>query len=402
MNTPEHLTRTQLLRYAADELPENERRQAGTHLLQCAACRRVLPKPAPEQLWTVLMFEDEPRNQSKPEVARATAVALDFGLVFALRQLLLKPATVAPLAVALALVSTIIIFSWRTAQELPVAIETAANESKAATNLQPEGLVTRQPDGEQPASVDVAVENGGNKIEEQSPKAARRAAPKSVSAIEAGQDVAVEQREIARLMNETPPAVLSLRSSGKTILRSNEANSKPAKTFALSYPIGVTVTEAQPRFRWAAIPGARNYRVSIMNSNYDRIVSATVDKPEFAPDKPLPRGATYLWRVTAEIPGGEAIAPAPPQPPALFRVAGDDAVRRAAILEKQKSERLALAAFYAEEGMLTEAAIVLRQLLRDAPRHRAARRLLRRVEIWQAANQRAFQSDSPITTKADQ
>lgn len=67
MNAVGHLTEKQLLAFA-DGLPaQNEADDIGRHLLQCAACRDLLPAPTTRQFFTALMDEREAEKDFRSE-----------------------------------------------------------------------------------------------------------------------------------------------------------------------------------------------------------------------------------------------------------------------------------------------------------------------------------------------
>lgn len=61
MKTVEHLTKEQIAAYAARslQLARIETDVIEIHLLQCAACRDLMPAPTPEQFLSALLDETE-------------------------------------------------------------------------------------------------------------------------------------------------------------------------------------------------------------------------------------------------------------------------------------------------------------------------------------------------------
>ncbi len=247
-------------------------------------------------------------------------------------------------------------------------------------------------------------ESNGNsqpQLRPKQPQIKQPAAPENLKKSEE-----TENRELAQLIENTPPAVSSLRPNGQTILRGSDdkKNSNPAMpTFALLAPVGETVLENAPNFRWEKVPNAKSYRISILDQDFNEVLTAEVSGNSFKSDNPLKPGAKYLWRVEAQTESGKIVAPLPPQPPAVFRVALATAESRIAFLKKNETDRLKLAVFYAQEGMLDSAACTLKEILTKNPKHKAARRLLAQVERWKKENQTTVQRCGPSTaTKADQ
>jgi hypothetical protein len=213
-----------------------------------------------------------------------------------------------------------------------------------------------------------------------------------------------ENSELAQLIENTPPAVSSLRPNGQTTLRGNTQNSNPASpAFSLFAPVGETVLEDMPEFRWEKVPNAKSYRISILDQDFNEVLTTEVSGNSFKPGKALKTGAKYLWRVEAQTENGKIVAPLPPQPPAVFRIAPATTEIRIASLKKNENDRLKLAVFYASEGMLDSAVCTLKEVLKKNPKHKAARRLLAQVEQWKKENNATVQRCGPSTaTKADQ
>ena len=391
MNEVGHLTKEQLQAFAADSLPQSEKGDVGRHLLQCAICRDALPAPTPEQFWSALLI-DETEGEESFEAEALYPPQSPLSLVFTFfRQPLAWGAG------ALIVIAGISFLIWLgaskqsnpktevaqtvetpktvntspTSENLPVGNESQKSES--AENSQP--LRPKQPNINLPA------------LKENSENSER-----------------VENRELAGLLENTPPAVSSLRPNGQMTLRGNKQNSDSATpTFNLLTPVGETVLENAPDFRWEKVPNAKNYRISILDADFNEVLTAEVLGNSFKPGKTLKPGAKYLWRVEANTESGKIVAPLPPQPPAVFRVASETAESRIESLKKNENDRLKLAVFYAQEGMLDAAACALKEILAKNPKHAAARRLLVQVERWKKENKATVQRCGPSTaTKADQ
>lgn len=399
MKTVEHLTKEQLAAYAAQSpLAPPETDEIEIHLLQCAACRDLMPAPTPEQFWSALLGETESGESFESE--KISPSRSPFSPVFAfVRQ---------PLAwgaLSLILVAGVSFLLWIGASkksnpktEVAQTVETPKIEDKLPTN---ESLPVPTDDKNQTS--DKPEENSRPQPR---PKQPRENSPAAVEYPKKSQETV--NRELAQLIENTPPAVSSLRPNGQTILRGNQGDRKnPAPAtpaFSLFAPIGETVLENKPEFRWEKAANARSYRISILDEDFNQVLTAEVSGNNFKPDKALKPGAKYLWRVEAQTENGNIVAPLPPQPPAVFRVAPATAESRIAALKKNENDRLKLAAFYAQEGMLDSAACTLKEILAKNPKHKAARRLLTQVERWKKENNAtAVQRCGPSTaTKADQ
>jgi hypothetical protein len=125
------------------------------------------------------------------------------------------------------------------------------------------------------------------------------------------------------------------------------------QTLAVRSPRAIVVLDDRPEFRWQGAAGAR-FQVTVTDLSLNVIdASGPLDTMRWTPPRPLPRGATLLWQVRST--GSEqAIAPAPPAPPARFRIV--DAAGVARIEEARRLDsHLLLAAAYGEAGMREEA-----------------------------------------------
>ncbi len=395
MRTIEHLTKEQLAAYAAHSpLAQSEADVVEKHLLQCAVCRDALPAPTPQQFWSALLDETEfDENFEAENVSPARAL---FPTVFAfLRQ---------PLAwgtLALLFVAGVSLLIWlgaskqpNSSNEIAQTVETPKSENTLPTNENP------------PVSTGAETGNSDSSKGNSQPQP-RTIQPQSnlpAVAEKSKKPEETENSELAQLIENTPPAVSSLRPNGQTTLRGNTQNSNLASpAFSLLAPVGETVLEDMPEFRWERAPNAKSYRISILDQDFNEVLTAEVSGNSFKPGKALKTGAKYLWRVEANTESGKIVAPLPPQPPAVFRVAPATAESRIAFLKKNENDRLKLAVFYASEGMLDSAACALKEILVKNPKHKAARRLLAQVERWKKENNATVQRCGPSTaTKADQ
>jgi predicted anti-sigma-YlaC factor YlaD len=140
---------------------------------------------------------------------------------------------------------------------------------------------------------------------------------------------------------------------------------------ALSSPVAVFVNSETPALRWRPLPGANSYDVIVSDDGFDVIASAAgLTATQWTIDKRLARGRKYSWQVTASK-DGKPTSPAT----AVFRVlekAKADELARAR--QKYGANRLALGAFYAQAGLVNEAAAEW-----QADGSEKARRLLRKL-----------------------
>jgi len=396
MKTVDHLTKEQIAAYAArSPLAPPETDEIEIHLLQCAACRDLMPAPTPEQFWSALLDEtefDEIFEAENPPPARSP-----LPLVFAFFK---QPLALG--ALALIIIASVSFLIWSG------AMKQSNSTNEVAQTAAPPKTENASPTGEISP-----VSTGDETQKDNSPEVNSRPQPRSKQANDNSPILVenskkpreAEDRELAQLIENTPPAVSSLRSTGQTILRGDDKrNSDPAvPTFALLAPVGETVLENAPDFRWEKVPNAKNYRITIFDADFNEVLTAEVLGNSFKPGKTLKPGAKYLWRVEANTESGKIVAPLPPQPPAVFRVAPATVESRIASLNKNGNDRLKLAVFYASEGMLDSARCTLKEILAKNSKHNEARRLLAQVERWKKENNATVQRCGPSTaTKADQ
>jgi anti-sigma factor RsiW len=128
---------------------------------------------------------------------------------------------------------------------------------------------------------------------------------------------APQTRSVARVdssMKGATPAVAVAQPS----VTAAETNRK----FELLGPFGDTVTEARPEFRWTPVPGAVRYSVAIVDDRLHPVQrSRALRTTSWRPRRPLHRGRTYLWQVTAKFRNGSTlVATGPTSSGALLRI----------------------------------------------------------------------------------
>lgn len=163
-------------------------------------------------------------------------------------------------------------------------------------------------------------------------------------------------------------------------------------SFALLSPSGRIIREARPAFRWKPLAGAKSYVVYIVDSKFKPVAqSRALDATAWTPDAPLARGVIYYWQVTATLADGTKVtAPAAPAPQARFRIISSKEEDVLTELEKTGPDsRLARGVAYARAGLIEEAEAELKALLKQNPRSRTARDLLRSLR------QRARRTETP-------
>ena len=99
------------------------------------------------------------------------------------------------------------------------------------------------------------------------------------------------------------------RAPGSPAPAAPEAN----KGFALLGPTGKTISETRPEFSWEPLPGAIRYSVAIVDARLHPVQrSPALRTTVWRPRRPLRRGRTYLWQVTATLRGGSKVVASTP------------------------------------------------------------------------------------------
>ena len=142
-----------------------------------------------------------------------------------------------------------------------------------------------------------------------------------------------------------------------------------AATFGPRSPLGTRVSADAPTLRWSAYPGATTYEVAVFDQDLRKqLASGPVAATEWTPAKPLARGRTYLWQVTALAGGRRITAPAPPAPEARFAVAGADVLAEVEARRAQApASHLVSVIALVEAGLLDDADAELGALAADNP-----------------------------------
>jgi hypothetical protein len=124
---------------------------------------------------------------------------------------------------------------------------------------------------------------------------------------------------------------------------------------AALWPAATAIVERRPEFRWPPSEPAQ-YTVVVESGTREVARSPRLDSPRWTIDADLVRGRTYRWQVLAGSGDDAKVIPAPPDPPALFRVIDE---RTHAEIERARRERpaddLLLGLLYARAGVLDAA-----------------------------------------------
>ena len=146
---------------------------------------------------------------------------------------------------------------------------------------------------------------------------------------------------------------------------------------ATLHPAGEVVDTAQPRLTWTAFDGAR-YIVTISDGNRAIAASPPLTSASWTPPAPLPRAVVLIWQVEVRRHGLTKIIPAPPQPPAMFRIIDETTASDLTAAERRHPhDHLLLGVLCARAGLQDRAE---REL--QAASSADAARLLSDVQRW--------------------
>jgi hypothetical protein len=85
------------------------------------------------------------------------------------------------------------------------------------------------------------------------------------------------------------------------------AAARGSTSFALLGPFGDEVSDDRPEFAWQPLEGAAKYAIIIVDEGLRPIAHARLKTTTWRPRKPLRRGRTYLWQVTAILRNGTKV-----------------------------------------------------------------------------------------------
>jgi hypothetical protein len=154
---------------------------------------------------------------------------------------------------------------------------------------------------------------------------------------------------------------------------------EPDTGFALLRPFGEAISETRPEFSWQPLAGAIRYSVVIVDAGLHPVQrSPRLRKTVWRPGRPLRRGRTYLWQVTATLRGhSKVVASAPSPSGAVLRIIplklADEMAR---FRQTHQEAHLVLGALYAQAGMLAESAAELSKVPPGDSSYDTARALL--------------------------
>lgn len=108
-----------------------------------------------------------------------------------------------------------------------------------------------------------------------------------------------------------------------------------SESFALHAPVATVVLDNRPSFRWATVPGATSYEVTVIDVDRGTLAaSGTSATTSWQPAAPLSRNRTYAWQVAATTSAGRVVTPGRDAAEARFHVAEDSRVNGATPLDR--------------------------------------------------------------------
>jgi hypothetical protein len=146
-------------------------------------------------------------------------------------------------------------------------------------------------------------------------------------------------------------------------------------------PVDVVVASTSPLLTWRGQQG--RYVVSVYDSLERVAQSPALESAEWQVSPPLTRGKTYAWQVEVRRGSSIELLPAPPLPPALFRVLDERASSDLAEAQRRfPDDHLLLGVLEARAGMQQEALADLRTHIAQHPDDRKAAPLAESVARW--------------------
>jgi len=362
-DTPYHLSPTEMVAYMESTLNEIDLEIAESHLGNCAIC-----------LSEVERRKAEGQHVTPAHISAAASKP---------RRWLIWPFTNGwqPIRVAIALLfgAAVILFTLWLLRSKPAEhtetvgpVNMSSPQSSSTANTQ--GSNTPEPP---PNEFALVLNDGGRKVtlDKRGTLAGLELLPVRIqekvgAALKAGK---VEQ-----------PATLAQLASQPSTLLGDSGNGLP---FRLIAPLGQIVRSQQPTFRWRSLPGAQSYKVIITDADLNEVAaSLPLNRNEWRIIKPLQRGGTYSWQVTAMKDGVAITSPVLPAPQAKFKVIDLSTARTLQQAERvYRDSHLILGVLYAEAGLLEEAEQELGVLVRENPRVDVAQKLLQSVQAMRAA-----------------
>jgi hypothetical protein len=171
--------------------------------------------------------------------------------------------------------------------------QTVANQSRAVA----------------PATVAQAAVHGVTSANSQTAAVAQgsTAAPQARSAVAAASAQRSGTSQPAGLVPATVVPATAAAVPPAAAAQSPSAAPADSASFALLGPFGDEISDDRPEFTWQPVAGAAKYSVILVDEGLRPIAHTRVKTTTWRPHKPLRRGRTYLWQVTAILKNGTKI-----------------------------------------------------------------------------------------------
>jgi hypothetical protein len=155
------------------------------------------------------------------------------------------------------------------------------------------------------------------------------------------------------------------------------ANTEDKKSFLL--PNGEVLRDDTPTLSWSLDKNAEKYKVLLRTKQYEDVLDTDTQNTEYKLNKPLERGSTYIFKVTAQNSKGEPIDPTKKDKTAIFKIASENTIAKLEKLENSKANDWKIVEFLIDKGMLAEAETKLRSIKNKSPKNKLAQKLLLRI-----------------------
>lgn len=151
--------------------------------------------------------------------------------------------------------------------------------------------------------------------------------------------------------------------------------------FPLIRPRSKIIETDRPTLDWGALNGATEYVVTVYDANANPVAkSSPLATTHWTLPKALKRGVIYSWEVIAKKGNEEIMAPAPPVPPAKFKVLEQTKYEALSRAKQAYNSHLVAGVLYAQAGLFDEAEHEFKSLVAANPNSKLAKQLLRSLE----------------------
>jgi hypothetical protein len=143
-------------------------------------------------------------------------------------------------------------------------------------------------------------------------------------------------------------------------------------------PAGAVIQSVRPQLKWHPVPGAGNYVVTVLDSNFNEVaLSPPLSSTQWTPGVELKRGEVYTWQVNAKLNGEDLSSQSAGGPTAKFKILGEKHLNEIERIRRTSNSHLLLGLAYAKAGLLTDAEREFRRLQSLNPASPIPRRLIK-------------------------